>query len=163
MDLEATDPTTNEVVSAPGTVVGLGIDSTYTALVYGWDLEGIGSLFTPWRIVSASLSWLAEPVSVSDVSAEMPAELRLGAHPNPFNPQTTVLVRGLVPGQRARFLVTNTLGQILVDREFVPASAAHATVWAGLDDQGRRLGSGVYLLSVRQGDRRAITRALLAR
>ncbi len=72
------------------------------------------------------------------------AELR-PAHPNPFNPSTTVtftlpaagpaeLVITDLRGRHVRTLASGTL-----------AAGAHRAVWTGQDDRGRPVPSGVYL------------------
>ncbi len=75
----------------------------------------------------------------------LPREFRLAQnYPNPFNPQTTI--RFDVPKETHLTLeVYNVLGQkvcTLIDR---PIEAGyHTVIWDGTNDQGLRVGSGVY-------------------
>ncbi len=85
------------------------------------------------------------------------------AYPNPFNPQTTVayaidragpvslVIYGL-DGRRVATLVNE-------DR----AAGAHTVTWAGLDDRGRSVASGVYLCRLVAGTQAAAIRMTLVK
>jgi hypothetical protein len=69
-------------------------------------------------------------------------------YPNPFNPTTTISFSSLEAG-KARLTIHNLKGQVvrtLMDGE-VPAGK-QSFVWNGTDDQGRTVGSGVYLYNL---------------
>jgi len=73
-------------------------------------------------------------------------EARLEAHPNPFNPQTTIRY-GLAKEGRVTLKVYNALGQevrVLVD-EFEQAGT-YSVVWDRRDNRGRKVSSGTYFL-----------------
>ena len=74
-----------------------------------------------------------------------PGPLRLELAPNPFNPGTSV--RWTAPaGIAYRLELFDTRGQRLaLLAEGTADGGDHATVWAGRDDSGRAVPSGVYL------------------
>ncbi len=83
---------------------------------------------------------------------EIPKDWKLGQnHPNPFNSGTVINFQ--VPqASHVNIEVYNLLGQrlrILVDRAMEPGS--HYVNWNGLDDTGRKIGSGIYLYKMRAG------------
>jgi hypothetical protein len=75
--------------------------------------------------------------------APRPAGLRLGVHPNPFNP-TTRLSLELAQPARARWRLCNLLGQTVREADWraLPAGLTQSTL------DGAALASGVYLLTV---------------
>ncbi len=83
----------------------------------------------------------------------VPTEFSLGdAHPNPFNPATTIEFALPAAGQ-VRLEVINTLGQkvkTLVDA-YMPAGT-HSIEWNSTDDNGSSVASGVYLYRLQAGD-----------
>jgi len=90
-------------------------------------------------------------VGVEDL-AVVPAATRLvGAHPNPFNPRTTVAFELSTPGP-ARLAIHDLAGarvRTLVD-DTRPAGRQEV-VWDGTDDTGRHLASGVYMVRLVAG------------
>jgi hypothetical protein len=86
-------------------------------------------------------------------------------YPNPFNPETRI--RFYIPGagsQVVRLSVYNMLGQevrTLLSGPVEPGE--HRVVWDGLDQQGRPLGSGVYLYRLQGKEFRLTRRMLLLR
>lgn len=83
---------------------------------------------------------------------EVPKEWKLGQnHPNPFN-SGTVINFHVPQASHVNIEVYNLLGQrlrILVDQAMEPGS--HYVNWNGLDDTGRKIGSGIYLYKMRAG------------
>jgi hypothetical protein len=75
------------------------------------------------------------------------------AHPNPFNPSTTIqydIPSG--PEISVRLKVYDTRGALvhtLVDGLRGPG--IHTTVWNGVDDEGRRISSGIYFYRMEAG------------
>lgn len=89
------------------------------------------------------------------------ADLALRAAPNPFNPLTKVAFT-LPVACRARLAVYDAAGRqvrLLAD-ELFPAGTSEVA-WAGRDDAGRLVASGVYFAVVRAGDLQESTRLLL--
>ncbi|MFQ5768946.1 MAG: FlgD immunoglobulin-like domain containing protein [bacterium] len=98
---------------------------------------------------------------LTDVAANLPSrppvtfELEQN-YPNPFNPSTTIRFN-LSKTVQATLTIYNTLGQVvrtLCDQRF--AAGQHQVVWDGLDNDGRKVASGLYLLRMaasREGTR----------
>jgi len=87
-------------------------------------------------------------------------ETRLSAHPNPFNPQTTVtyeLATAGVVSVRV-YDVNGRLVRTLVNRSV--SAGEHAVAWDGLNDRGQRVSSGVYLLRL-QAPGQGITKKIV--
>jgi len=78
-------------------------------------------------------------------------------HPNPFNPVT--MIRFTVPGGPGeKFPVNLTIYTMrgrqvtrLIDSELEPGS--HKVVWNGRDNNGRTVSSGIYLYTLKSGDK----------
>jgi len=72
-------------------------------------------------------------------------------HPNPFNPQTTVMI-ALTASEHVRIAIYDVRGALvrrLVDQS-MPAGE-HSLVWNGLDDGGRPASSGIYFVRLSAG------------
>ncbi len=83
------------------------------------------------------------------------------AYPNPFNPETTIEY-DVPKAARVQITVFDALGRrviTLVDRTVSPGR--HRVVWRGVDDTGRPVGSGVYVVALRAGERRFVNKVLL--
>lgn len=82
------------------------------------------------------------------------SRLDVTAHPNPFNPRTTVAFELERPG-RARVDVFSSRGELVrsLYSGSLPAGR-HERVWDGIDDRGQQVSSGVYFvrLSTREGE-----------
>jgi len=89
---------------------------------------------------------LTIPGAVTAAGDGVPLVTRLaGAHPNPFNPQTTVAF-DLARGGRVQLGVYDLRGRLvrlLVDGELM--AGRHTVRWDGRDQGGRGAASGVYL------------------
>jgi hypothetical protein len=73
--------------------------------------------------------------------------------PNPFNPTTAIQFRVPAPGSRVRLAVYDLSGRhvrTLVDA--YRSGGEHLAVWRGMDDRGRKVGSGVYFYRLEVGD-----------
>jgi hypothetical protein len=87
-----------------------------------------------------------------DLAGRVPAAASgelLGAAPNPFNPRTTIRF-SLATDQTVELAVHDLTGRRV--RTLVQghrAAGDHAVLWDGLDDQGRAVASGVYLVQLR--------------
>ena len=162
--LSAQDKTTEEVPDLPSTIAGVGIDSTYHAIVLGWDLDDMASVgYSPMMVVMNALVWLESPTGIRSDEMQRPEEMQVSAFPNPFNPVTTIQMNGLVPGQPVTMQIVNTLGQRVCTRTFSAPGTSHTIQWQAVDSQGRMLGSGTYLVAVDQCGIRRILRVQLAR
>jgi hypothetical protein len=87
---------------------------------------------------------------------------RLGQNrPNPFNPATKIEF-DLAKAGHARIAVFDVVGSLvarLVDRE-LPAGR-HQVTWAGKDDRGRSVASGVYFYRMEIGSFTSTRRMIL--
>lgn len=92
-----------------------------------------------------------------------PADLH-AAYPNPFNASTVIPFRIERPGS-TRLIVFTVLGQrvrTLVDAEL--AAGEHLVTWNGRDDEGRGLGTGLYLCRLSAGGHpAAVAKVLILR
>ena len=152
----------------PHTVVGLGVERTYNAIVLGFDHAQIVPALATYHALRAAFDWLETPTAIQgEASSIRKDELRIGAWPNPFNSRTTIAVRGLEVGSTASVTVVAATGQTVVRRHVVPTGDSLLVPWDGRDDSGRSLGSGTYLVTVTQRVgatvRRSVTRVSLLR
>ena len=91
----------------------------------------------------------------------IPVELSLGLAPNPFNPRTSVVL-SLPSAGRARIEIYDLRGRLvrqLMDED-LPAGEYRRS-WSGLDDQGRKVASGVYLVRLRHPGGERVAKAAL--
>jgi choice-of-anchor B domain-containing protein len=125
-------------------VVEAGIDDVR---IFGPAVVGVASIGDP---------------SARDAAA-IPAFALLPATPNPFNPRTAISFD--IPARlEVRLSVYSPEGRLvgtLVSRD-LPAGR-HTAVWDGRDDRGRSVASGVYLMRLDAGGRRAARSIILAR
>ena len=85
----------------------------------------------------------------------------VGAHPNPFNPQTTIFyeLSAAAAVELDIFDVKGALVRRLV-RESMPAGR-HNAVWNGMDEAGARAASGVYLVRFSAGGYRDVSKLVM--
>ena len=79
------------------------------------------------------------------------AALRLAIHPNPFNPQTTIVCEIPQPGA-VRLRIFDLRGRLvttLVDE--VVSAGRHEIIWNGTNTSGRGVSSGVYVSRLETG------------
>ena len=118
------------VRALPTSIAGLGVDSTYHAVVLGWDFDDMYSTTVdPLMLILSALSWLESPTSVSRDDALHPAELAVDPFPNPFNPVTNLRISGLELGKPALVIVTNVLGQRVDSMTLMPTAGEHTIQW----------------------------------
>lgn len=96
--------------------------------------------------------------------AVQPREYALGQnYPNPFNPETTIEF-ALPAQERVRLEIFDALGQqVAVLWEGTLGAGPHRLRWDGRDQQGRRLGSGVYFYRLQGDSRVQVKRMVLLR
>ena len=92
------------------------------------------------------------------------AGLTVTSHPNPFNPCTTITFT-LPSATGVSLRVYNARGErvrvLLDDAPF--AAGSHPAVWAGDDDRGAHLASGIYFYELRAGDATRLGKLTLVR
>ncbi len=121
-----------------GISVRMHVYSRFTGTIYFDDLN----------IENITLTALG-----SEKNSILPATLELGNnYPNPFNPSTTI--EYAVPqSENVTINIYNMVGQrikTLVNGFHSPGR--YKTVWRGDDNQGNRVGSGIYFYSLRKGN-----------
>ena len=100
---------------------------------------------------------------VSAVPGDLAASPDLNASPNPFNPTTTISFDAAAPAH-ARIAVYSTRGTLvaeLLDEQV--GRGPHAVVWDGRDDQGQKVGSGVYMVRLDLGGEPFMRRVTLVK
>ena len=96
-----------------------------------------------------------------DIPSEDDGIVIISAHPNPFNPITTIsftlpttiqvtLNVYNIRGQRVKTLVNDTLN-----------SGYHSVVWSGLNDSGHTVSSGIYFYRITAGEFTATRRIVM--
>ena len=101
---------------------------------------------------------------VGDIITGLPREFVLSPnHPNPFNPETTVSF-GLPRDSEVELTVYNVLGRQV--RALIKGNRKagwHTLKWNGLDDSGRQVGTGIYLLMMSAGGFKSVQKMMLVR
>jgi hypothetical protein len=138
-----------------GLVAGQAVDIELTIDTAGL---AIGSYAADLVIVNNAGEAVVVPVTLNVAEGPTavsipPMRLNLAQnHPNPFNPRTTIRF-SLPHDGRVVLAVYDALGhkvRTLVSAE-LPAGL-HEAVWAGRDDAGRRVATGMYLYRVETED-----------
>ncbi len=115
------------------------------------DENGIGGSASMKTLQELSARAIDIHGTLSDVEDEnVPAAVALtGAHPNPFNPQTSISF-SVAQSQRVTISVFNMAGQEvarLTDQNF--SVGEHSIQWNGKNTFGRVVASGMYLVQIR--------------
>lgn len=142
------------------------ITTTYNDVTGRCEADSAGRVNAAGNEIIAALSWIFDGVppafctSPCDTASDAPdieePELRVNRlyqnRPNPFNPRTVIrfslAAKGPVElgiydvgGRRVKTLVKKTMD-----------AGLHTMVWDGTDNQGRRVGSGIYWSQLQAGD-----------
>lgn len=89
------------------------------------------------------------------------AALSLAAYPNPFNPATTISYN-LVEESEVSLGIFNAFGQLIRRFDFGSQEARRYTVvWDGSNQQGEKVGSGIYFLELKASEHRLVRRLSL--
>ena len=120
---------------------------SYRTMYFSFDLSQLTSAAHRLEWMSDLMDWWdVGPVSNED--PHIPA-LRTGidsVFPNPFNPSTTIRY-SLDSAQALDLAIYNLKGQrVKTLARDLKNAGTHSAVWNGLDDSGRPVSSGVYLL-----------------
>ncbi len=110
---------------------------------------------------SPGLATTGPDTALSDSLALTRNEIDDPVHPfpNPFNLHTTIGFRST--GDPAEFTVYNILGQPVRRISVAAGAGFHQLVWDGRDNLGRSVGTGVYLIHLRNGIRVRTMRVVL--
>ncbi len=131
---------------------GLGAETTIDQIDIYWP-SGIHQVIGPQLAdgVLEITEGIDLPSSVGDT--DLPRVTRLGgAHPNPFNPSTTISF-ALDHASRAKVAVYTVDGRLvrtLADEDF--GAGHHQLSWNGTDQSGRQAASGTYLYRMTTSD-----------
>jgi len=103
------------------------------------------------------------PLDVKE-SGETPKEFALNQnYPNPFNPSTTVSF-SLPQKEQVRLEVYDILGNLvktMVNQEM--GAGTYQVVWNGIDQNGARVASGVYLYKLQAGTFSTVKKMLMVK
>jgi hypothetical protein len=105
----------------------------------------------------------ASAVAAAGETGPVPGIALYGNAPNPFNPCTQILYRLAAAGP-VRLAIYDAGGSLvctLVDGW--EEAGRHATVWKGVNAEGRPVASGIYLARLVAGERAATRKMVLAR
>ena len=98
---------------------------------------------------------------IDDVTPEIGKVQLHNNFPNPFNPETNISFS--IPSEQiVKLTIYNLKGQKvreLVNGQFV--SGEHSVVWNGTDENGKKVGSGLYLYRLKTGDNEISKKMLL--
>ena len=120
------------------------------------------------KVEAPTLESLKKSVDPAALPRESPRPLPqrtrlVSAVPNPFNPRTEIRFE-LAKPEQVDLRVFNLRGQLvrLLHDNVLPAGE-HREIWDGLDDQGKAIASGVYLVQLRAGSSLEQLRVTLVR
>ncbi len=107
---------------------------------------------------------LKNELAVSAMDAQSPGAFGLvGNYPNPFNPETVIMFSLDQPG-RMRLTVFNLLGQkIRTLADEVKPAGMHSVVWAGTNEMGQPVPSGVYFYRLDTDGKTDVKKMILMR
>jgi hypothetical protein len=122
--------------------VAVYVEREGRVVVFGGGGSGVTLYQDTWALEGISPPI---PTAVAEMAAR-PSEFSLGQnYPNPANPTTTIIYE-LAASVPVRLSIFDLLGrQVRRLAEGVQSAGQHAAAWDGLDQQGRRASSGVYL------------------
>jgi len=134
---------------------GLASGTTLEQEVYDFEdtparyvrILGHGNEANNWNsITEVDIFGLSKPVSVNEVTNNLPRSYSLNAYPNPFNPSTTINYtmpeNGFV--EISIYSIDGSKVEKLVSSN--KKAGNHSLVWDAKDKNGSQLSSGVYLL-----------------
>jgi len=114
------------------------------------------------EIVSIDDDEIVEDIVDPDDTPQLVTGLR-GAHPNPFNPMTTVYFTVATP-QHVTLSIFDMSGHRVAElANGVFAAGEHPVQWNGKDASGREVSSGTYLIYMESEDRVYSSKTMLVR
>ncbi len=140
--------------------VAVMVESEGRVVVFGGGGSGVTLYQDTW-----SLEGISPPVptAVSE-TAGLPLKFTLGQnYPNPANPATTITYELAAPAA-VRLGIFDLLGrQVRQLAEGMRPAGQHTATWDGLNQQGRRAGSGIYLYRLETPEGAQIRKLMLVR
>jgi glycosidase len=111
-------------------------------------LESFQPVIDPWglAVYIFSDSAFGEINYLDDDHRRVPDKFSLHQnYPNPFNPETNIAF-SLPARSEVKFMVYDLLGQRVYEKDLKTLmEGEHTITWRGVNTQGRRVGSGVYI------------------
>ncbi|MDE2998588.1 MAG: lamin tail domain-containing protein [Gemmatimonadota bacterium] len=166
--LDAEDRILLIVPDGPDTLVDLRYSKAHSGVSLVPDPERPGEWLPHNRVSNLPYSpGSATPVADSsfpdslDLSAGNDKAFPEGAFPNPFNVYTTIGYRSA--GDPTDLTVYNILGQPVRRFSIAAVAGYHQLEWDGRDDRGRLVGTGIYLIRLRNGPRVRTMRVVLVK
>jgi len=106
--------------------------------------------------------WQSMQTSSISISDSQPLAFKLHeCYPNPFNPSTTIAFN-IIEASKVSIEVFNMKGQKVktLVYEVLPAGE-HSVIWNGMDSNGMKIGSGIYLYKLKAGDFHEVKKMIL--
>ena len=102
------------------------------------------------------------PVSNTDATAPVVLPATITTYPNPFNPSTTISY-SLPTAGNINLDIFNLKGQKVksLARDEWQTAGTHQSVWHGLDEMGRPVSSGIYLIRLTTKDKSLFHKVML--
>ncbi len=104
------------------------------------------------------------PLDVKPAGGEIPNQFALNQnYPNPFNPSTTITF-ALPKNEQVKLEVYDILGNLVktvVNQQMAPGN--YNVVWNGVDQNGARVSSGVYLYRLQAGSFSTVKKMLMVK
>ncbi len=124
----------------------------------GFIIDRDGHVVLPYfghqpQMVINKIHELLEGTGIEDgTSPSMPASIRIGNFPNPFNPNSTIEYEMSASGI-VIIEVLDLKGRVvrILKRGVFENSGRHQVIWEGDDNSGQTLPSGAYLLRIVSG------------
>ena len=108
-----------------------------------------------WPAVGVGTAELIAPsaLDVDEKSRVLPEQFKLSQNfPNPFNPTTTIKYM-LPEDSRVNITVYNMLGKEIYQLlSSVKPAGSHSIQWNGVDQDGNKVSTGIYLFQIQAGD-----------
>jgi hypothetical protein len=144
------------VASFPSADRGMGVDTDGLLVVLAAGEAGVYVFQIEGGVRNEDDDPIAEPTPRLATRLE-------SAHPNPFNPQTTITF-SLEQEQHVRLAIFDMLGRLVVElADGVFAAGEHPVRWNGRDAAGHEMASGTYVVQMLSDDRIEASKILLVR
>jgi hypothetical protein len=161
------DGNTWAVIASHQTHAGLrGQGTTSSRTEYAFTDENVvpGNEYA-YRLSDVSVSGAVQRyASLSIAVSSLPGETEMDkAYPNPFNPTTYISYR-LAEDGNTRITVFDAMGRkIRTLHEGRQSAGSYQVYWNGLDEDGRSVSSGMYLIRMQAGEILKVQKVMLAR
>jgi len=108
-------------------------------------------------------AFLRDIEDLTDVELTTAAFGLMGSYPNPFNPKTRIEYALDADGE-ATLQIFDPSGRLIRTLfEGTLEAGSHSTEWNGLDEAGKSVSSGIYLVLLSSGEQKAMSKVILAK